>query len=404
MFMNYMDYTNDGCKNLFTNGQITRMRDLFDTQTGIRRQMLAKAEYITNPPTISGYSSLYSFQQSAYTISNLPANTTITWSGSSNVNIVSGQGTSQVTVSICGGEEAILTATLSSNTINDSISKHISLYQPEMTLQLENGMATVSVNYSYAQCYDWYAGSDFQNSGQFNCSGSSKNLYPLPGHTTGVISVRAKSNTCYTAWQEKAFYLWTPEIGTGYYNPLRPEPFYANLVENIPNYASHSDVMFYWYFDNTLFDITYDPYVESHDWPCGEHQLRVVAYYNGNTESHSSSVDFWGMCPNGYSSTYSAAYPNPASNELIIDRETNNNEITATNTIENRQNTQAKNNATVKVLLYSHSTTQLVYSKDFSASEQQIKIDTSKLPNGIYYLNIIANGEKVKQQTIVVNH
>jgi hypothetical protein len=107
--------------------------------------------------------------------------------------------------------------------------------------------------------------------------------------------------------------------------------------------------------------------------------------------------------PENMYSSYSAAYPNPAGNELIIDRETNNNEIAATNAIENRQNAQATN-TTVKVLLYSHSTTQLVYSKDFSASEQQIKIDTSKLPNGIYYLNIIANGEKVKQQTIVVNH
>ncbi|MDR2292738.1 MAG: trypsin-like peptidase domain-containing protein [Prevotellaceae bacterium] len=100
---------------------------------------------------------------------------------------------------------------------------------------------------------------------------------------------------------------------------------------------------------------------------------------------------------------YSAAYPNPASNELIIDRETNNNEITV-NTTDNKQNIQAKNSATVKVLLYSHSTTQLVYSKYFPASEQQIKIDTSKLPNGIYYLNIIANNEKIKEQTIIVNH
>ncbi|MDR0754850.1 MAG: T9SS type A sorting domain-containing protein, partial [Prevotellaceae bacterium] len=99
----------------------------------------------------------------------------------------------------------------------------------------------------------------------------------------------------------------------------------------------------------------------------------------------------------------SAAYPNPARNELIIDREEKGSELKA-NSVIGGQSAKIKNNATVKVLLYSYSTTKLVYSKDFSASEKQIKIDTSKLPNGIYYLNIIENGEKVKQQTIVVQH
>jgi hypothetical protein len=98
----------------------------------------------------------------------------------------------------------------------------------------------------------------------------------------------------------------------------------------------------------------------------------------------------------------SAAYPNPAGNELIIDRETKNNEVT-TNTIVGEQKVKA-NTATVKVLLYSHSTAKLVYSKDFSASAEQIRIDTSKLPNGVYYLNMISNNEKIKEQTIIINH
>jgi hypothetical protein len=99
-------------------------------------------------------------------------------------------------------------------------------------------------------------------------------------------------------------------------------------------------------------------------------------------------------------SSYSSAYPNPASSELIIDRiEENGAETTAINT----QNEKVRTSE-IRVLLYSHSTTQLVYNKAHSSSEKQIKIDTSKLPNGIYHLNIIENGEKIKEQTIIVNH
>jgi hypothetical protein len=95
---------------------------------------------------------------------------------------------------------------------------------------------------------------------------------------------------------------------------------------------------------------------------------------------------------------WSSAYPNPASTELTIDK------IENAHTSLELQNVEKSKTSPTKVLLFSHSTTKLVYSQDYPSSTQQIKIDTSKLPNGVYYLNIVENGEKVKEQTIIVNH
>ena len=95
-------------------------------------------------------------------------------------------------------------------------------------------------------------------------------------------------------------------------------------------------------------------------------------------------------------SSWSVAYPNPTNTELIIDK--------IGGSYMEMQNIEKSNAKATKVLLYSHSTTKLVYSKDYPSSIKQIKIDTSKFPNGVYYLNIIENGEKVKEQTIIIQH
>ncbi|MDR2064139.1 MAG: T9SS type A sorting domain-containing protein [Prevotellaceae bacterium] len=355
-----------------------------------------------NPYMIAGADTVYSLQQAAYTVRFLGEGINITWSGSSNVNIISGQGTSQVTVSVCGGNTATLTATLSGG-VNQVLNKTIKAKTGNLSVIEYLDHVDVWLNNPYAQCYDWEISNSFYNvhvgTGYITCSNyNDLLLYPSGEDVYGFISVRARNGNCVSSWENASFSLWRPTL-LGNFNPLRPEPLYA-YVEDIP-VPMINGAEFYWYFDGSLIAVTSEPSVWYWDWPCGDHQFSVVVNIEGK-ESLPSSTDFWGMCGSGGGWGVSSAYPNPAGNELIIDKETNSNEIAANSTI-NEQNSQAKN-TTVKVLLYSHSTTQLVYSKDFSAAEQQIKIDTSKLPNGIYYLNIIANNEKIKEQTIIVNH
>lgn len=92
MFMNYMDYTDDACMNLFTRGQAERMWSLF--ATGGVRESFVTCNLITQaciaPPTISGPPSVCG--SASFSINNLPSDASITWSHGLYLTRVSAQG------------------------------------------------------------------------------------------------------------------------------------------------------------------------------------------------------------------------------------------------------------------------------------------------------------------------
>ncbi|MDR1553430.1 MAG: M4 family metallopeptidase, partial [Prevotellaceae bacterium] len=114
------------------------------------------------PIAMFGNNNPYIFQQVTYNVP-IPSNTTVTWSGSSNVNIISGQGTSQVTISICSGSTATLTATLS-GTVNQVLNKNINVNAGYFSLIEYLDHVDVWLNNPYAECFDWEISNSFYSS------------------------------------------------------------------------------------------------------------------------------------------------------------------------------------------------------------------------------------------------
>ncbi len=104
MFMNYMDYTNDNCKNIFTNGQKVRMRNALNPATApeVRRNLTYQQFYLRGISQLGEYynptpnSQAVRFPNRTYAINGYTSGTT-TWSVTSGITIVS-QSNSSITV------------------------------------------------------------------------------------------------------------------------------------------------------------------------------------------------------------------------------------------------------------------------------------------------------------------
>ncbi|RTL55486.1 MAG: T9SS type A sorting domain-containing protein [Hydrotalea sp. AMD] len=115
MFMNYMDYTNNGCQNIYTRGQSLRARAVF-AQGGPR------AAFINNYFRINENSANVACVNNTITIAAInPLCLPITWSISGAAIIISGQGTNMVTLQGQYAGTAIVTATAGGYTDSKTI-------------------------------------------------------------------------------------------------------------------------------------------------------------------------------------------------------------------------------------------------------------------------------------------
>ncbi|HEY8657970.1 MAG TPA: M43 family zinc metalloprotease [Hanamia sp.] len=105
MFMNYMDYTVDGCKNIYTQGQVNRMRAIF-------AQGVPRAAFIDNYFRINQAvgNNIFINNTTSLTVIN-PMCLPVTWGINGSATIISGQGTNTITVQGQSNGPATITAT-----------------------------------------------------------------------------------------------------------------------------------------------------------------------------------------------------------------------------------------------------------------------------------------------------
>ncbi|MDR1347929.1 MAG: M4 family metallopeptidase [Prevotellaceae bacterium] len=293
------------------------------------------SQYIV--PTISGLDFVPCTGTVTYT-----SNVNGTWTVSSNLQIVSGQGTNSITVQkVSSNTTVVRYATVS---IND-ITKNILIGSPKVTSIDGPGVAGGGLYYFSPNPY-----------------------YPAATYSTNwyIYATDGSGTANFTITQNINNYLGVRFTKPGTYMILCA---YSNAC------ATSSEMPVY-----ITLTVT---------------QNDLMPTYSTGSGNDSIGID------GSSSSVWSSAYPNPANNELIIARTEDDSSIAISAL--NTQSVKGKTSE-VRVLLYSHSTARLVYNKIHQSSEKQIRIDVSKLPDGIYHLNMIENGEKVKEQTVIVNH
>lgn len=111
MFMNYMDYSDDACMNLFTTDQRIRMRAVF-AQGGPR------AAFVNNYFSVNALSAPICTTASV-SVTN-PLCLPVTWSATGPVSIISGQGTNTVTVQRIGTQSGTAQITATAGNYTDT--------------------------------------------------------------------------------------------------------------------------------------------------------------------------------------------------------------------------------------------------------------------------------------------
>jgi hypothetical protein len=289
-------------------------------------------------------------KEKTYSISGIPTPYTVTWSQSSGLTLMSGQGTSLATYKNTGaGGFGTINAAISHNGSTLNLSKSVSFENP------------TGINLCYVGPTEdggWLVRADFIGGNAYECwdyswgwGASQGNIVPCwsPPLIHPIIPIPPDTSTFMQFSAPPPTFLW---------QPVPADPRYA---------VAYSQCL-----------VT-----------C------TVTTTCGNTFTDDLLIDV--PVPPPYSN-YSL-YPNPASSTLHF--EVN---VTQTQSATPQQTAKSAKSAKCEVQFFNTQTGGLTFKQTVLSFDTNFDIDLSSVPDGIYVLRLVRDGEIVQTQNIIVQH
>lgn len=395
MFMNFMDYTPDNCRNLFTQGQKFRARATFAESTvpGVCTRFNAIQNYFSIKPIAAACGTAIVDLQN-------PMCLPVTWTVTGNATITP---TTQANrYQLTGTGSVTITAKGADSYIDD---QQFTFSDPPFTFQINAARmdceeANVTANLQTGTNYNWSVMGDLLIDGTLTSKVTTPHIIGITG-TNGSIYV-STTTACGTNYQDNILY--TPYVRDVVLDPPSPLYFWDHLnatIEYVP------DAIYYrWYVNEVLVgeganktDYCTCDYETPDQRQCGFNTIRVEVDIEGCGTFVAGETQFEQACAFGIMKNGVSKILRLKSTGIIKSDLTNNDKfVVYPNPAQHKVFVALPNDGKMKEVRLLTLTGTILQKKQ--AISGQLDFDLSNLAKGIYIIQVIADRDIISKKVI----